>query len=125
MFKAGSSLEGETPEELLTQDFKTFNISEVKVGVGQISTMDTEGFTSVRKSVIDVMESKCEEENYGLILLMVTDLLKGGSELIAIGEKKDVVSKAFNVTLTDNSAYIPGLLSRKKQVIPPLTAAMS
>lgn len=125
MFKAGSSLEGETPEELLNQDFKAFNISEVKVGVGQISTMDTEGFKSIRKDIIKVMESKCKEENYGLIVLMVTDILKGGSELIAIGEKQDVVSKAFNITLTDNGAYIPGILSRKKQVIPPLTAAMS
>lgn len=125
MFKAGSSLEGETPEELLNQDFKAFNISEVKVGVGQISTMDTEGFKSIRKDIIKVMESKCKEENYGLIVLMVTDILKGGSELIAIGEKQDVVSKAFNITLTDNGAYVPGILSRKKQVIPPLTAAMS
>ena len=125
MFKAGSSLEGETPEELLNQDFKAFNISEVKVGVGQISTMDTEGFKSIRKDIIKVMESKCKEENYGLIVLMVTDILKGGSELIAIGEKQNVVSKAFNITLTDNGAYIPGILSRKKQVIPPLTAAMS
>lgn len=125
MFKAGSSLEGKTPEQILTQDFKPFNIEGVKIGVGQISTMDTEGFEIVRKDIIELMESKCNNDGFGLILFMVTDILKGGSELIAIGEHKDKVSKAFGITLEGNSAYAPGVLSRKKQVIPPLTAAMS
>lgn len=125
MFKAGSSLEGKTPSQILNQDFKPFTMGDVKVGVGQISTMDTEGFESVRKDVVELMEKTAATDNYGLVLLMVTDILKGGSELIAVGDYKDVVSRAFRVTLEGNSAYAPGLLSRKKQVIPPLTTAMT
>ena len=125
MFIAGSSLEGKTPLQILNQDFKPFTMNDVKVGVGQISTMDTEGFELVRKDVVDLMEKTAVNDGYGLILLIVTDILKGGSELIAIGDYKDVVSRAFGVTLDGNSAYAPGILSRKKQVIPPLTAAMA
>jgi len=125
MFKAGSSLEGKTPAQILNQDFKPFTMGDIKVGVGQISTMDTEGFEAVRKDVVELMEKTAATDGYGLVLLMVTDILKGGSELIAVGEYTDVVSRAFGVTLEGNSAYAPGLLSRKKQVIPPLTSAMA
>ncbi|MFL0195509.1 putative manganese-dependent inorganic diphosphatase [Clostridium sp. WILCCON 0269] len=125
MFKAASSLEGKTPEEILNEDFKTFNISDIKVGVAQVSIMDAEEFKCIRKDVLDSMEIKCSEEQFGLIILMVTDILKEGSELIAAGTHKDIVSKAFGITLADSGAYVPGILSRKKQVIPPLTAAMS
>ncbi len=125
MFKAGSSLEGKTPNEILNQDFKAFTIGGVNVGIGQVSTMDTEGFNPVRKDMMALMEGKCKNEGFGLILLMLTNILEGGSELIAIGEHTDAVSKAFGVVLKNNCAYAPGVLSRKKQVIPPLTAAMT
>lgn len=125
MFKAGSSLEGKTPDQILNQDFKPFTMNDVKIGVSQISTMDTEGFEAVRKEIIELMNKKCENEGFGLMLLMVTDILKGGSELIAVGHYKDVVSKAFGVTLEGNSAYAPGVMSRKKQIIPPLTSVMA
>ena len=125
MFKASSSLKGKTPQEILNEDFKTFNISDVKVGVGQVQIMDTEEFKCMRQDVLDFMELKSSEEEFGLIILMVTDILREGSELIAAGAQKDIVSKTFGVNLIDNGAYVPGILSRKKQVIPPLTAAMS
>lgn len=125
MFRAGSSLEGKTPEEILNQDFKPFTMNEVKIGIGQISTMDTDGFEAIRKDMLQLMEKRCEAEGFGLILLLVTDILDGGSELIAVGPYSDAVERAFSVTLKDNSAYAPGLMSRKKQVIPPLTAAMA
>ncbi|WP_411679153.1 putative manganese-dependent inorganic diphosphatase [Clostridium thailandense] len=125
MFKAGSSLEGKTPDEILNQDFKPFTMNDIKVGVGQISTMDTEGFEAIRNDIVQLMEKRCENEGFGLILLLVTDILEGGSELISIGSYNNAVEKAFGVTLKDNCAYAPGLMSRKKQVIPPLNAAMA
>ena len=115
----------EQPQEILNEDFKTFNISDIKVGVGQVQIMDSEEFKCIRQDVVDFMELKSSEEEFGLMILMVTDLLKEGSELIAVGSQKDIVSKAFGVNLIDNGTYVPGILSRKKQVIPPLTAAMS
>lgn len=125
MFKAGSSLDGKTPEEILNQDFKTFNLEGVKVGVSQVSTTDPGSFSPVRENIMDLMESRCSSEGFGLIVLMVTDILKSGSELISIGEYSDIISSIFDVKLVDHSAYVPGILSRKKQIIPPLTTAMA
>lgn len=123
MFKAGTSLQGKTLEEIFNQDFKVFNIGSLKVGVGQVTTMDTEGFASMKKDMIKYMEHRTNDENFNLLILMVTDLLKDGSELLVAGDEKYLVSKAFNVQLEENCVYIPGLMSRKKQVIPPLTNA--
>lgn len=125
MFKAGTSLDGKTAEEIFHQDFKTFTLNTFKVGVSQVGTMYIEGFDSLKDDMIDLMNKTAKESGFNLIILMLTDILNGGSVLIAAGEHKDIVSKAFNVTLTDSGVYIPGLVSRKKQVIPPITAAIN
>jgi manganese-dependent inorganic pyrophosphatase len=75
--------------------------------------------------MINLMNKKAEESGFDVVLLMLTDILNGGSTLIAAGEHRDIVAKAFNVTLGDNGVYIPGLVSRKKQVIPPITEAIN
>ena len=123
MFKAGSSLSGKTAEQIFKQDFKEFHLGELKLGVSQISTMDTEGFEPLRSEILTLMNNLAKGEKFHLLLLLVTDILKGGSEIIVVGERKDLAEKAFNITLTGDSVYVPGILSRKKQVIPPLTAA--
>ncbi|MFT8313900.1 MAG: putative manganese-dependent inorganic diphosphatase [Clostridium sp.] len=121
MFKAGTSLEGKTVTEIFNQDYKIFNLSDYKVGVSQVSTMDLEGFEPTKPEMINYMETKAKDEKFNVLLLLLTDILKGGSQLIAVGPDRDIVSKAFDVKLENNSAYAPGVLSRKKQVIPPLT----
>ena len=123
MFKAGTSLQGKTLDEIFNQDFKIFNIGSLKVGVGQVTTMDTEGFASMKKDMIKYMEHRANDESFNLLILMVTDLLKDGSELLVAGDEKYLINKAFNVQLKENCVYMPGLMSRKKQVIPPLTNA--
>lgn len=125
MFKAASSLEGKTPEEILKQDFKIFNLEGVKIGVSQISTTAPESFSLVRESIEKLMDSMCKNDGFGLMIFMLTDIIKSGSELISIGKYSNIVSDIFNVKLVNNSAYVPGILSRKKQIIPPLTTAMS
>jgi len=123
MFKAGSSLTGKSAADIFNQDFKEFHLGDLKLGVSQISTMDTEGLKPIRQEIIDLMENTVKTENYHLLILMITDILDGGSDLIVIGERKDLAEKAFKVKIPGNSVYVPGILSRKKQVIPPLTAA--
>ncbi|WP_315115046.1 putative manganese-dependent inorganic diphosphatase [uncultured Clostridium sp.] len=123
MFKAATSMQGKTMDEIFNQDFKVFKMSSLKVGVGQIITMDREGFDLVKDEMVSYMENKNQVENFDLLILIVTDLLKDGSELLATGKEKDLVAKAFNKQFVGNSIYAPGVMSRKKQVIPPLTAA--
>ncbi|WMJ81357.1 putative manganese-dependent inorganic diphosphatase [Clostridium sp. MB40-C1] len=124
MFKAGTSLSGKTVDEIFNQDFKPFTIGDKKIGVGQVSTMDIAGFEPMKEKMLDYMNNKCSSEDYDSLILMLTDIIKDGSQLIVVGEKLDFIEKAFNITLENNTAYVPNLLSRKKQVIPPLTAAV-
>lgn len=125
MFKAGTSLKGRSLEDIFNTDFKTFALEQLKIGVAQVNTMDLEGFEPMREGMLKLMEEKSEKENYDLIILMLTDIIKGGSEMLVAGEKKELVTEAFNVQLKNNSVYVPGVLSRKKQVIPPLTSAIT
>lgn len=124
MFKAGTSLEGKTVSEIFNQDYKIFSLSNYKIGVSQVTTMDIDGFDPMKPSMMDYMNKKVKDEGFNFLLLLLTDILKGGSQLFAAGPNKDIVSKAFNITLKDDSAYAPGLLSRKKQVIPPITSVI-
>ncbi|WP_127836364.1 putative manganese-dependent inorganic diphosphatase [Clostridium prolinivorans] len=125
MFKAGTSLNNKTVDEIFHQDFKTFTFNNVKIGVSQIGTMDLEGFSKMKTDMLSFMEKKAEESNFNLLVFMLTDILKGGSELFFVGKDKELISRAFNVKPSGQSIYLPGILSRKKQVIPPITAAIT
>lgn len=124
MFKAGTSLVGKTLEEIFYQDYKTFVINNKKVAVAQVNTMDIEGFEPMKSDMLGLMEKTAESQGFNLILLLLTDIYNESSLLLAVGSEKEVVNTVFNVTLKDNCAFAPGIVSRKKQVIPPLTSAL-
>ncbi len=125
MFKYGTSLAGKTPEEILKQDFKIFTYDDKKVGVSQVNTMDNESLMDLKEPILKAMEEMSEAKGFVLQVLIVTDIYKEGSEIIAVGKQKDVINKAFGVQMKDNSVYIPGIISRKKQVIPPISAVIN
>jgi manganese-dependent inorganic pyrophosphatase len=123
MFKAGTSLQGKTPEEIFNQDFKDFTMGSYKIGIGQVNTMDTDNLGETKKKLLEYMDHVCKTKDYNLVILALTDIVKEGSELLFVGENKELIEKAFNVTLGENSVYLPGVVSRKKQIVPPLSAA--
>ncbi|WP_346913525.1 putative manganese-dependent inorganic diphosphatase [Clostridium sp.] len=125
MFKAGTSLEGKSSKELLYQDFKIFNMGNFKVGVGQITTTYMDGFTPLINDLKTVMNEKLTQGKFDMIILMVTDIFKSSSLFIVCGEHKEIFSRAFNVKLSNGTAYIDKIVSRKKQVIPPLTEVIN
>lgn len=126
MFKAGTSLSGRTPAQILHQDFKVFNIDNIKIGVSQINTMDIEGFQSLKDDILNLMEEYAKENSFRILVFMLTDILKEGSEILVVGPDKEIISKTFNVDFSNkSSAFLPGVLSRKKQVIPPITATIA
>ncbi|AWB31197.1 putative manganese-dependent inorganic diphosphatase [Clostridium botulinum] len=125
MFKAGTSLKGKTVEGLFHEDFKNFTIGGGKIGVSQVSTMDPSSFDPLKKDMLNLMESKVKKEGYEGLILVLTDLLKEGSFIYVIGPKKEIIASAFGKSLDkDSSLYAEGVLSRKKQVIPPITNAI-
>ena len=124
MFKAGTSLVGKTPEEILTQDFKEFTIDNNKIAIAQVFTMDLDSIDSLKDDLVEAMEVKKNEAGYAAFILLLTDIFKEASEIVVVGDKKDLVAKAFGKTIEDNSFYTPGVVSRKKQVVPPVTNAL-
>ena len=124
MFKAGSSLQGKTPEEIFHQDFKEYVLAMNKIGIGQVYTMGTEDLTDVRDSLIEFMENLRNNRGYNLLMLFLTDVLKQGSEVLFVGDDKDLVAKAFGVSIGKNSAELPGIVSRKKQILPSISFAL-
>ena len=125
MFKAGTSLTGKSPHELLNQDLKTFTIKDDKIGISQVYTMDAESLKDMREDLLMQMESKAHEIGYSIYILMLTDIFNEASEMIVVGEHKSLVANAFGKTLVNNSFYATGVLSRKKQVVPPITNMLS
>ena len=125
MFKAGTSLKGKTVEQIFNTDFKPFTIEGTKVGISQVNTMDIEGFMPLKEEMLNYMDQKAKEAGLEMVLLLLTDILNEGSEILVTGAKPEIVEKAFKVTLKDKGAFLPGVLSRKKQVVPPITTAIT
>lgn len=121
MFKAGTSLQGKTVEEIFNQDFKPFNIADMKIGVAQVNTMDIEGFMPLKEEMLAYMDEKAKNGGFNFMLLLLTDILNEGSQLLFTGNNIEIVEKTFNTKIENNTSFLPGVLSRKKQVIPPLT----
>ncbi|NRT91447.1 putative manganese-dependent inorganic diphosphatase [Clostridium beijerinckii] len=121
MFKAGTSLKGKTVSQIFNQDFKPFNMGESRVGVAQVNTMDIDGFMPLKDEMLSYMKSEADSKGYAVVMLLLTDILKEGSQVLVAGERHDYIEKTFNIELVDSMAFLPGVLSRKKQVIPPLT----
>ena len=121
MFKAGTSLKGKSVSEIFNQDFKPFTIGEAKVGVAQVNTMDIDGFMPLKDEMLSFMKSEADSKGYDVVMLLLTDILTEGSQILVAGDRYDYVEKTFKVELKDSMAFLPGVLSRKKQVIPPLT----
>lgn len=125
MFKAGTSLKGKTVEQIFNSDFKPFTIEDTKVGIAQVNTMDIEGFMPLKEEMLQYMDQKAKEASLDMVMLLLTDILNEGSEILVTGAKPEIVEKAFKVTLENNGAFLPGVLSRKKQVVPPITNAIT
>ena len=121
VFSASQSAD-KSAESLLFSDYKEFLISEHKLGIGQITSMDSEGLVSRADEFLAVMQEEKEKKEYDLVILMITDVLKAGTELIIAGDD-DVLLQAFGVPKVENHrAFLPGVVSRKKQVVPALSA---
>jgi manganese-dependent inorganic pyrophosphatase len=124
MFKNGSSLSGMSLKEILGYDFKQYNLGKYKIGIGQINTSDMESLDKIRSKLIDYMSEVSGAKDYSLLMLMVTDIFNDGSEIIYVEKYKGLVSKAFHVESGENSAFLRGIVSRKKQVVPALNSAI-
>jgi manganese-dependent inorganic pyrophosphatase len=125
MLKAGADLSDKTVEQLISIDSKVFPMGNAKVEVAQVNAVDTNDILARQKEIESALEKVVIEKELDLFLLVVTDILKNDSVALAIGKASNKVEQAFNVTLDNNTALLEGVVSRKKQIVPPLTEAFT
>ncbi len=125
MLKAGTKLSDKSVETLLDLDAKSFQMGDKNIRIAQVNTVDLSEVFERQTDLEAAMSSANIENNYDLFLLIVTNILDSDSELLVVGEPKINVEKAFNVTLKNNRAFLPGVVSRKKQVVPQLTESFN
>lgn len=118
---AASSAGDKSAEDLCFADFKEFHIADHYLGVGQVTSLDSAAVLERKDELLAVMATKLEQQHYDMIALMVTDVLLEGTSLLYIGND-DTIRAAFSVEPKDSAVFLPGVMSRKKQIIPMLTA---
>lgn len=120
LFSSGVS-DGKSAEELFKTDYKQFHISGQNIGVSQITCADADHVLERQKEFLAVMKKEQKAKEYDLVILMITDVLREGSHLLYVGSD-DTIRQAFGVEPVNKEVFLPGVMSRKKQIIPMLTA---
>ena len=120
MLKAGTDLSDFTAEELINLDSKEFEANGMKFQVAQVNTASIEDVLKSKEEIENAINAFIKANNIDLFLFAITDIINSNSQAIILGTKTDVAEKAFNVKLENNMAFLPGVVSRKKQIIPVL-----
>lgn len=116
-FKAKAQVATKSAIEILENDYKEFDFNGTKAGIGQLEMPDLSEVMDKIPAIIQEMENKGMN-----CILMLTDIIQEGSKLVIVGQET-TIANAFNVKLENNvSEFIPGMMSRKKQVVPVLTS---
>lgn len=121
MLKAGADISDKTIAQLLTLDAKEFEMGSSKVEIAQVNAVDTAEVLARQEEIEAAISNIIEEKNLDLFLFVVTDILTNDSIGLALGSKANAVEKAYNVALSNNTATLKGVVSRKKQIVPVLT----
>ncbi len=120
MFKAGSSMDGKSTYEIIHIDFKNFNIDNQKIGIGQVSTMNTDELLNMKENIIAELNNMAKNEDYKAVALFITDILNNGSYILFNEDSREVFANSFGVENIDEAYFFEGLVSRKKQMVPKI-----
>ncbi len=121
MFRAGSNLSDKSPEEIFYQDYKKFMAEELNFGVGQISSMNSEELATLKEKILPFMQSECGRQGVSQVFFMLTNIMEECTELLYYGENSEqMIEQAFHVKKENDTYKLPGVVSRKKQLIPAL-----
>lgn len=123
MLKAGTDLSSFSEKELVNLDAKMTTLGDsVKAKIAQVNTADIEDVMTSKDKIEAEMSKDVDELSLDLNILLITDIINSNSQVIALGSRTDLIEKSYSVKLENNTAFLPGIVSRKKQVIPVLTA---
>lgn len=118
LLKAGTNLDGYTPEEIINTDSKPFEKNGIKFVISQINSADVDSVLKQQKELEHAIENEILLNNIDCYVFMITDILEASSKVIVLGNRRDIFEKAYETKLFNNVADLPGVVSRKKQVLP-------
>lgn len=125
MFEAGSNLKMKSAEEIFYQDYKNFSVGDITFGVGQINSMNALELSDIKERLVPYLNKAIEEHGVDMMFFMLTNIIRESTELLCVGNHaQSLVEGAFNVQQTDDGFKLDGVVSRKKQLIPALVAAI-
>ncbi|MBE8168210.1 MAG: manganese-dependent inorganic pyrophosphatase [Shewanella sp.] len=122
MFNVKSDVSGTPPRDLVMRDFKDFNMNGNLIGIGQLEVVDLSVFDEMKADLEADIAALKQEGNRHTVMLLLTDIMKEGSELLVVSDDAQLSQKAYNIASENGRAWLPGVLSRKKQIVPPLQA---
>ena len=118
MFTIKSDVLNDTKRDLVLRDFKEFNMSGEKIGIGQLEVVDLSIFDTMKDELFEEMQKIKDENSQHTIVLLLTDIMQEGSQLLVLSDESSKVESAFDVKLEDSQVWLPKVMSRKKQVVP-------
>lgn len=121
MLKAGTDLSTFTIPEILKLDAKQIDLKDKKSIINQVNTASIDDVMQMKEELEDEIQKIIKDEELDLFMLLITDIINSNSQVIVLGEHADIVEKAYDVKLEDNTALLEGVVSRKKQVVPIMT----
>lgn len=116
MLKAGTDLDIYTAKELVNLDAKTIEKETIKYTIAQVNTVSIPDVLKRQAEIEEAMKAEIEERNLDVFVFAITDIVNSNSMAIVLGDRTDVVSKTYKIE--NNTAYMEGVVSRKKQILP-------
>ncbi len=124
MLKAGADLSDKSLEDLLSLDAKEFTFGEVKSVVAQVNAVDVNDVLNRKDELVSLLNKNIEENGLNLFFFVVTDILNNDSTAVVVGNAAESAAKAFGKELVNDLVELPGVVSRKKQIVPVLTEGL-
>lgn len=121
MLKAGTDVSDLTSDELIELDAKEITIGNYKTIIAQVNTASIPDMLERKEEIEIAMQKEIDSKNLDLFFFAITDIINSNSQVIALGKEASLVEKSYNIELKNNTAFLPGVVSRKKQIIPVLT----
>lgn len=118
MLKAGTNLDDFTAEELVNLDAKSLDKNGTKFVIAQVNTVSIPDVLKRQEELEKAIKNEIAKNGLNIFVLAITDILNSNSEIIALGDKVEIVKKAFDTELENNRAFLEGVVSRKKQLLP-------
>ncbi|GAA0372429.1 manganese-dependent inorganic pyrophosphatase [Alkalibacterium iburiense] len=121
LLKAGTNTKNKTASQILNDDAKNFPMGESTVRIGQVNVVDVDEVLARKMELLREMQDQSQASNYDLFMLVITNVLENDSVALVYGDKTELVKQAFNKDIVEDTVLLEGVVSRKKQVVPPLT----